>query len=65
MAPAEVHDNEYEKFLIIEGTCDITVDEDVYSLVPGDYFSIPLYKSHNIKVTSTIPCKAILQRLAA
>jgi mannose-6-phosphate isomerase-like protein (cupin superfamily) len=64
-APPEVHYNEHEKFLITEGTCDIIVEKDVYHLVPGDYFSIPLYKSHAIKVTSDIPCKVILQRLAA
>ncbi|MBK7884437.1 MAG: cupin domain-containing protein [Chitinophagaceae bacterium] len=65
MAPEEVHDNEYEKFLIIEGTCNIIVDEKVHSLTPGDYFPIPLYKNHHVQVTSAIPCKVILQRIAA
>ncbi len=64
-APQEVHDNEYEKFLIVEGTCDIIVDDDVNHLKPGDYFAIPLYKNHTVKVTSSIPCKVILQRIAA
>lgn len=63
--PYEVHDKEYEKFLIIEGTCDIVTDNKVYSLVPGDYFSIPLHIGHLVKVTSKVPCKAILQRVAA
>lgn len=63
--PYEVHDKEHEKFLIIEGTCDIVTDDKVYSLVPGDYFSIPLHIGHVVKVTSPIPCKAILQRVAA
>jgi len=63
--PYEVHDKEHEKFLIIEGTCDIVTDDKVYSLVPGDYFSIPLHIGHIVKVTSQIPCKAILQRVAA
>jgi mannose-6-phosphate isomerase-like protein (cupin superfamily) len=65
IAPQEVHDNEYEKFLIIEGTCDITIGEEVHSLVPGDYLAIPLHVNHFVKVTSQIPCKAILQRVAA
>ena len=65
MAPHEVHDDEYEKFLIIEGTCDIIVGEKTHHLVPGDYFAIPLHAEHRLKVTSTIPCKAILQRIAA
>ena len=63
MASEEVHDNEYEKFLIVEGTCDISVGDDVYHLVPGDYMAIPLYKNHVVKVTSDVPCKAILQRI--
>jgi mannose-6-phosphate isomerase-like protein (cupin superfamily) len=64
-APHEVHDNEYERFLIVEGTCDIIVADKVNHLVPGDYFAIPLHKTHMVKVTSLIPCKVILQRIAA
>jgi mannose-6-phosphate isomerase-like protein (cupin superfamily) len=64
-APQEVHDHEYEKFLIVEGTCDIIVGEEVNQLVAGDYFAIPLHKTHMVKVTSSIPCKVILQRIAA
>lgn len=65
MAPQEVHDDEYERFLIIEGTCDIVVDGKSNKLIPGDYFAIPLHSNHHIIVTSTIPCKVILQRVAA
>ena len=65
MAPQEVHDNEIEKFLIIEGTCEIIIDNEVHPLVAGDMLSIPLHKSHFVKVTSLIPCKFILQRIAA
>ncbi len=64
-APQEVHDHEIEKFLIVEGTCDITVGDTVYQLAAGDYFPIPLHKKHLVKVTSFIPCKIILQRVAA
>ena len=64
-APAETHDKEYEKFLIVEGTCNILVEDNVYQLVPGDYFAIPLHKSHQVIVTSSIACKVILQRIAA
>ncbi len=63
--PYETHKNEYEKFLIIEGTCDIVTDAKVYSLAPGDYLSIPLHVKHQVKITSKIPCKIILQRVAA
>lgn len=64
-SPPEIHDNEYEKFLILEGTCDIVIDETPFHLSAGDYMSIPLYSSHFVKVTSLIPCKVILQRVAA
>lgn len=61
----EVHHNEYEKFFILEGSCTITIDNKNNDLKPGDFFSIPLYKNHIVKVTSATPCKVILQRLAA
>ncbi len=64
-APHEVHDNEYERFLVVEGTCDIIVEDEVNQLVAGDYFAIPLHKKHMVKVTSSITCKVILQRVAA
>ena len=65
MAPDEVHTDEFERFLIVEGTCDIQIGEKVHHLVPGDYLSIPLYEHHFVTVTSDIPCKVILQRVAA
>jgi len=64
-APGEVHTDEIEKFLIAEGTCDIIIEKEIHSLVPGDFFEIPLFKNHIVKVTSDIPCKVILQRVAA
>ena len=63
--PYETHKNEYEKFLIVEGSCDIVTDAIVYSLAAGDYLSIPLHVKHQVKITSKIPCKIILQRVAA
>lgn len=64
-APYEVHHDQFERFLILEGTCDIVADHGTYSLKPGDYFSIPLHTGHSVKVTSQGACKAILQRVAA
>jgi len=63
--PQEVHHNEYEKFLVVEGSCEIMIEDEVHQLVPGDYFMIPLYKNHVVHVTSNIACKIILQRVAA
>ena len=65
LAPDEVHHAEYERFLILEGTCTIMVENQEHYLKAGDYFPIPLYKTHSVKVTSSIPCKVILQRIAA
>jgi mannose-6-phosphate isomerase-like protein (cupin superfamily) len=64
-APPEVHTDEYEKFLIVEGTCDLTIGESVNNLQRGDFLSVPLHISHNVRVTSAIPCKIILQRVKA
>ena len=64
-SPWEIHDKELESFLIIEGSCDIIVGDKSNHLVSGDYFTIPLHESHMVKVTSSTPCKAILQRVAA
>ncbi len=64
-APDETHTDEIEKFLIVEGTCDIQIGDAVHSLKSGDYLSIPLHINHNVKVTSSFRCKIILERSAA
>ena len=65
MAPQEIHEHELERFLIVEGACDILIGDEVHSLVPGNFLAIPLYLQHMVRVTSAIPCKVILQRAAA
>jgi len=64
-APPETHSTEQEKFLVVEGTCEITIGNDVHSMRPGDVLIIPLHISHHVRVTSEEPCKIILQRAAA
>ncbi len=64
-SPEELHHELYEKFLIIEGTCDLTIEGNVHSLTAGDYLAIPLHAKHDVRVTSSSPCKVILQRVAA
>ncbi|MBX7241177.1 MAG: cupin domain-containing protein [Bacteroidia bacterium] len=61
--PEESHDDMYESFMILEGTCTCYVGDDVIHLAPGDYLEIPLHVPHNIVVTSKTPVKAILQRI--
>jgi mannose-6-phosphate isomerase-like protein (cupin superfamily) len=65
MSPEEVHHDQHESFLILEGTCDITIDDEVHSLQKGDVLTIPLHANHFVKVTSPYPCKVILERKVA
>jgi mannose-6-phosphate isomerase-like protein (cupin superfamily) len=65
LAPEEVHNNEHERFLILEGTCTIRVGTANNYFKAGDYFQIPLHMDHEVIVTSDIPCKVIMQRVAA
>ncbi len=64
-SPPETHTHELESFLIVEGTCDISIGADVHSLKPGDVLNIPLHIPHSVRVTSGHACKVILQRAAA
>lgn len=64
-APDEIHTDEIEKFLIVEGTCDIKIGDTIHSLKRGDFLSIPLFISHSVTVTSSTRCKVILERAAA
>jgi len=64
-APDEIHHGEYENFLIVEGSCTINAGNREYHLKAGDYMSMPLHVIHSVSVTSPVPCKIILQRVAA
>ncbi len=64
-APEETHTDEIEKFLILEGTCDVIFGGTTHQLVPGSYLSVPLHVPHTIRITSKVPCKILLQRIAA
>ncbi|MCX2740908.1 cupin domain-containing protein [Pontibacter anaerobius] len=61
---SEVHHDEYERFLIVEGACQMRAGEETHTLKAGDYFAVPLHAPHQLTVTSATPCKAILQRLS-
>ncbi|WP_066511298.1 cupin domain-containing protein [Rufibacter sp. DG15C] len=61
----EVHHDQLERFLIVEGSCIITAGGQQFSLTVGDYYQVPLHVPHVIQVTSDIPCKVIIQRVAA
>ncbi|CAM4126308.1 Cupin domain protein [Pedobacter westerhofensis] len=59
----EVHHEHYERLLVIEGSCDVIVENKVFSFHKGDFIDIPLHKWHDVVITSAMPCKAILQRI--
>ena len=63
--PAEVHTNEYESFLILEGSCIFTLGTEQRQLKAGDFLAVPLHIRHHVEVTSAVPCKVLLQRRAA
>jgi mannose-6-phosphate isomerase-like protein (cupin superfamily) len=65
MPYSEIHTDEFESFLIVEGSCDFHLGNKIVKLGPGDHLTVPLNTQHSIKVTSEVPCKAILQRVAA
>ena len=59
----EVHENERESFLVLEGECECYIDDKVYNLGPGGFIEIPMYAHHNVKVTSDYVV-AVMQRIA-
>lgn len=59
----EVHHDQYERLLVIEGTCEIIVEHKVFSFGKGDFIDIPLHKWHDVVIPHGIPCKAILQKI--
>lgn len=61
----EMHEDSIEKFLVLEGSCQINIEGEVFRLNAGDYLSVPPLLWHTVDVTSDIPCKLIVQRVAA
>jgi mannose-6-phosphate isomerase-like protein (cupin superfamily) len=64
-APVETHTDCIEKFLILEGTCNIIIGDKVNPMRAGDYMRIPMHIPHSVVVTSDITCRIIVQRVAA
>lgn len=64
-APKEMHDDQFESFFVLEGSCDIIVNDEIFQLYPGDQYTVPLHATHYVRVTSAVPCKLILERRAA
>ena len=64
-APTETHTHELEQFLIVAGSCEIVIGNTVHEMNPGSFLTIPLHLPHYVRVTSAVPCKILLQRVAA
>lgn len=59
----EVHDDEYESFLILKGRCKCTIGESVRFMDEGEFMAIPLHEHHAVEVlTETVV--AIVQRVS-
>lgn len=59
----EVHRDEYESFIILEGECECRVGDHVFRLGPGGFTEIPLHTAHDVRIL-TPHVTAILQRVA-
>ncbi len=64
-AEVETHTDCIEKFLIVDGTCDIIVGGKAHHMRAGDFLRIPMHIPHSVVVTSEVTCRIILQRVAA
>jgi mannose-6-phosphate isomerase-like protein (cupin superfamily) len=59
----EVHENERESFLVLEGECECCIGDNLYHLGPGGFIEIPLHTPHNVRVLSPYVV-AVLQHVA-
>ncbi len=60
--PEEVHVNELERVMVVEGFCDFVVGGAVHHFGPGDMYRIPLFTPHSARVTTPDPCYFLVQR---
>ena len=56
----EIHQDEYESFLILSGACKCTVGNEERFMTAGDFMAVPLYQSHDVQLLSP-KVTAILQ----
>ncbi|HRI22810.1 MAG TPA: cupin domain-containing protein, partial [Panacibacter sp.] len=61
--PDEVHSDEQECFIILEGRCRCYIDDRITEMGPGDFLEIPLHAHHDVQVLE--PVLALVQRIKA
>lgn len=64
----EIHHDLLESFLILEGSCECRLTDEAGNtrtvhLRAGDFLTMQLGETHDLRITSPLPAKAILQRL--
>jgi len=60
-----VHKRTTETALLLEGTCEMTIDGETVSYSPGDVVVIQPGMTHSVNVTSSTPMKALVMRMAS
>ncbi len=60
----EEHDDLKECFMILAGECECNIGGNIIPLTAGGFIDIPLHTSHSVRVTSSYPVTAIMQRIA-
>lgn len=60
--PAEEHPEIEECFILLEGTADCYIDNQVFKMTKGDFMRIPPSSHHRVIVTSPQPARAIRAR---
>lgn len=61
--PEEEHPEIEESFMVLEGTADCYIDDQVFKMAKGDFMPIPPQSHHKVIVTSSYPARAIRARL--
>lgn len=59
--PEEIHSNEQECFIILEGRCRCQIGDQIIEMGPGDFLEIPMYQHHDVHMLE--PVLALVQRI--
>lgn len=61
--PEEIHNNEQECFIILEGRCRCHIGDQIIEMGPGDFLEVPMYQHHDVQILETV--LALVQRIKA
>lgn len=63
IVPLEEHHKLDESFLMLAGTVDCYIDDQIFKMAEGDFMRIPIHSKHKVIVTSSTPGIAIRSRI--